>query len=163
MVTLTPMFSAYRTVAEYLKRYYYPAADNYKRRAANGSVVAKQILEWTKKIEQEWDSVSIMSRTSVLREGAGLNEKSWEIGALVHLGRLTPSDVVVEIFADVVSGCPFRMPMSAETCCPQKSGEYEFKGLVPAGRNSSDYTVRVIPRHSDVIIPLETNRIVWEA
>ena len=45
---------------------------------------------------------------------------------------------------------------------PESNGTYEFKGMVSAERSASDYTVRIVPFHADVHIPLETNRVVWE-
>ncbi len=161
MTTLTPMFSAYRTVGEYLERYYTPAALGYKRRAAGGAALAKQVVEWQRKIDDGWPSVAIVSRRSVL-QGSATPDARWEITAVVRLGTLTPNDVLVEIFADNACAAPLLGRMSMQQATAGSSGTYEFKGMVSADRGASDYTVRIVPFHSDVQVPLETNRIVWE-
>src|SRR5271165_6506516 len=69
MTTLTPMFSAYRTVGEHLEQYYKLAALGYERRAADCGLVAKQLAEWLRRIEDAWSSGAILSRHSVLHDG----------------------------------------------------------------------------------------------
>jgi len=161
MITLTPMFSAYRTVGEYLEQYYKPAALGYQRRAANGACVAKQVAAWLRRIEEAWSSLAIVSRRSVLHDESSLG-RSWEITAQVHLGALTPNDVLVELFAENPGAAPLRQRMSLETPTEGSNGSYSFKGNVSAARSESDYTVRVVPYHAEIHVPLETNRILWE-
>jgi len=161
MITLTPMFSAYRTVGEYLEQYYKPAAVGYQHRAADGALVAKQLVAWLQKIEKDWSSVAIGPRQSVLHDGSG-QDKFWEIEAQIHLGALNPDDVLVEIFADNCGGAPFQQRMSLETPTAGSNDTYTFTGDVPAARSESDYTVRVVPYHHEARVPLETNRIFWE-
>ncbi len=92
MLKLTPMFSAYRTVGEYLEQYYKAAAAAYQRRAAKGALNAKKIAGWLRKVDEAWSSVLVTSRNSVLIQEAG-HDKCWQITAQVHLGSLTPDDV----------------------------------------------------------------------
>src|SRR5271157_1773355 len=161
MTTLTPMFSAYRTVGEYLEQYYKPAAQGYGRRAADGGLVAKQLAEWLRRTEDAWSSVAILSRHSVLHDGLG-PDSLWEITAQVHLGALTPNDVLVELFADNHGAAPFRQRMSLDTSIGDSNSTYTFKERASAARSASDYTVRVVPCHTEVQVPLEANRILWE-
>jgi len=161
MTTLTPMFSAYRTVGEYLEQYYKPAALGYGRRAADGGLVAKQLAEWLRRTEDAWSSVAILSRHSVLHDGLG-PDSLWEITAQVHLGALTPNDVLVELFADNHGAAPFRQRMSLDTSIGDSNSTYTFKERASAARSASDYTVRVVLCHTEVQVPLEANRILWE-
>ena len=160
MITLTPMFSAYRTVGEYLERYYKPAALGYRRRAANGGCIAKQVAACLRRIEESWSSVAVISRHAILHDGIGAN--SWEITAQVHLGSLTPDEVRVELFADTPGALPFRHCMSLEKQNASPNGSYTFKANVSAARSDSDYTVRVVPGHPEIHVPLESNQIAWE-
>ena len=41
-------------------------------------------------------------------------------------------------------------------------GGYVYGASVPADRAASDYTARVIPLHSGVAVPLESNRLLWQ-
>ena len=52
--------------------------------------------------------------------------------------------------------------MSVETTAAESNSTYTFTAKVSAARDPSDYTVRVIPCHAGVYVPLETNRILWE-
>lgn len=161
MISLTPMFSAYRTVAQYLEQYYKPAATAYTARAAEGALLARKVLAWQRRIEEGWTSVAILSRQSVAREGMG-SDGIRVIKAQIRLGGLTADDVRVEVYADNHDMAPLRQRMSLVSSSPDSNMTYTFQAEVPASRKDSDYTVRVIPNHAEVRIPLEESRILWE-
>ncbi len=46
MARLTPRFSTNRSEREYTQRYYLPAADAYRSRAANRGVTGKRLIDW---------------------------------------------------------------------------------------------------------------------
>ncbi len=161
MMRLTPMFSAHRTVSEYIEHYYKPATAGYQRRAADGARLGREIAAWCRKLEQSWGSVAIASRYTTSHNGPG-PELSREVVAEVHLGALTQNDVIVEVFADNSGAAPFRHQMEADPAACSCSATYVYRAEVPAARPDSDYTVRVVPQHPDVQVPLEVNRIVWE-
>ena len=54
MAQLTPRFSAVRSVQEYTKRFYLPAAVAYSRRAADNGSVGKAIVDWQQSLQQQW-------------------------------------------------------------------------------------------------------------
>jgi len=39
---------------------------------------------------------------------------------------------------------------------------YAYRAEVPASRPATDYTARVVPHCSGVMVPLEINRILWQ-
>jgi len=41
-------------------------------------------------------------------------------------------------------------------------GGYVYRAQVSAARPAGDYTVRLIPRHDGVAVPLETAHILWQ-
>lgn len=161
MTRLTPMFSAHRTVSEYIEHYYKPATAGFQRRAADGARLGSEIAAWCRKIEQSWPSVAIISRQATSRKG-DTPEVSRELIAEVHLGALTPNDVVVEAFADNSGAAPFGQQMEADPAACTCSTTYVYRTEVPAARPDSDYTVRVVPYHPNVQAPLEVNCILWE-
>ncbi len=161
MISLTPMFSAYRTVAQYLEQYYKPAASAYAARAAEGALLAREILAWQRRIEAGWSSLAILSRRSVARRGQG-SDGVREIAARVRLGTLSPDDILVELFADSQDAIPFRQRMSVISSTPDSDMAYTFQAEVPASREDSDYTVRVIPYYAEARVPLEEDCILWE-
>ena len=161
MISLTPMFSAYRTVAQYLERYYKPAATAYTARAAEGALLARKVLAWQRRIEEGWSSIAILSKQCFVRQGLGSGGIR-EITAQVRLGALTPNDVLVELYAEKDVAAPFRQRMSVISSPPDSSMAYTFQAEIPDSRPDSDYTVRVIPHHTEVRVPLEESRILWE-
>ncbi len=68
---------------------------------------------------------------------------------------------VVELFANDGTA-PFCEPMTPGAAGTESGNSYNFTATVPGFRSDSEYTVRVMPSHSDVVVPLEINRIVWE-
>jgi glycogen phosphorylase len=57
MARLTPLFSANRSVRQYSALYYIPAAQKMQKRTANQSALARKIIEWCAKIEENWAEV----------------------------------------------------------------------------------------------------------
>ncbi len=160
MIQLTGMFSANRMLSQYIDEYYRPAAVAYCRRAADKARLAADIAAWRSNIEQAWPGVRIVSRHTVPAQGPA-PATAHEIVVEVELGQLEPDDVIVELFADNCCSAPFRRPMTLAAGSSSNSA-YVFRGDVPAMRPASHYTVRVIPSHPDMQIPLEVNCITWE-
>ena len=52
MATLTPRFSANRSVREYTEQHYLPAAIIYRKRAAHKGAVGRQVVDWRHRLEQ---------------------------------------------------------------------------------------------------------------
>ena len=69
---------------------------------------------------------------------------------------LDPKAVRVELYADGVKGkAPFRQEMQHVEQLPSSPGCHAYCATVCAERAAADYTVRVIPYHDGVAIPLE--------
>jgi starch phosphorylase len=82
--------------------------------------------------------------------------------APVFLCGLDPLAVRAELYADPLDGKdPVRQEMSADRQ-PAQKGETLYRARVPADRPAADYTVRLIPRHDRVSVPLEAPRILWQ-
>jgi starch phosphorylase len=83
----------------------------------------------------------------------------------VALGELPPTAVSVELYADSESGgSPFRLEM---TQLPRPAGgdadpKAVYVASVPALRDASDYTARIVPRFAGVHVPLEAPEILWQ-
>jgi starch phosphorylase len=71
--------------------------------------------------------------------------------------------VRVELYADGVNGDgPVRQAMTRVRELVGAVGGYAYSATVPATRPATDYTVRVIPRHLSVAVPLEAAHILWQ-
>jgi len=157
MASLTPRFSAERTVREYTEQHYLPAAAAYRQRAANQGAVGKQVVDWRHAVDGKWDSL----RFGSWRVEANAGQYVFEVELL--LNDLDPDAVRVEIYADGINGGdPVRVEMKCAQPLPGASGRSVYRAAVPATRPAEDYTARVFPRRSGVAVPLESARILWQ-
>jgi starch phosphorylase len=154
MARLTPRFSANRTVREYTEQRYIPAAAAYRTRAADKGAVGSQVVNWKQKLTQQWATLRFGDVTIETRGEQHIFE------AQVYLNDLDPEAVRVELYADGANDSgPTRQEM---TCARRPSGDVLFSATVSAARPATDYTVRLIPHHDGVMIPLEARPILWQ-
>jgi starch phosphorylase len=157
MATLTPRFSADRTVREYTEQHYLPGAATYRERAADKGAVGRQMVEWQHAIQQAWPAL----RFGEMKVETNGDRHKFEVQ--VYLGELDPSAVRIELYADGVNGDgPERQEMERARQLPGGAGGYAYRAPVPAMRPATDYTARVIPQHTGVAVPLEDERILWQ-
>jgi starch phosphorylase len=154
MARLTPQFSASRAVCEYTEQRYLPAAATYRERAAHKGAVGKQVADWQDAIDRTWDSL----RFGSLRMETNADQNVFEVE--VSLNDLDPSAVRVELYANGINGAdPVRVEMK---CTRTLAGGCVYSASVPTTRPATDYTVRAIPQHSGVSVPLECDHILWQ-
>ncbi len=157
MARLTPRFSANRTVREYTEQHYLPAAAAYRERAANQGAVGRQVVDWQHVVDRSWGSL----RFGDLRVETNADHHVFEVE--LRLNDLDPNAVRVELYADGINGGdPVRENMTCAQPLADASRRCVYRATVPATRPARDYTPRVIPQRSDVAVPLESARILWQ-
>ncbi len=169
MAILTPFFSANRMVREYTERYYLKMAKAYRQRSADKADLACRIERWNQQISQHWNSI----RLGNLEIESADNQHTFTIQ--VYLDDLDANMVQVELYA--APSALYNAPpnnLSGDTTRPERhvmkqmdrlSGAvhgYSYAIVIPAQRPVNDYTVRVIPCHPGVQIPLENQCILWQ-
>ncbi len=157
MSTLTSRFSTNRVVREYTERYYLPAAEAYRARAANGAAQADRLLAWQRQIAARWTD----ARFGALRVETRQSEHHFAV-ELLH-GGLDREAIRVELFAEPLEEEePFVRVMTRGRALEGKHGGYEYVASAPAVRPASNYTPRLIPHHPEASIPLEAPHILWQ-
>jgi len=157
MARLTPRFSADRAVREYTEEHYLPAAAAYRDRAANKGAVGKQVVDWQHAVDRKWDSL----RFGDLRVETNADHYVFDVE--VFLNDLGPNAVRVELYADGINGGdPVREEMKWARPLADASSRCVYHATVPTTRPARDYTARVIPQRSEVAVPLESARILWQ-
>jgi starch phosphorylase len=69
----------------------------------------------------------------------------------------------VELYADPVNGGePVRVAMNRGDALVGAVRAWTYTAEVRAERPAADYTVRIVPAHSDAAVPLEANEIKWQ-
>jgi starch phosphorylase len=155
MARLAPYYSANRVVRQYTDSHYVPAAAAYCERAKDGGKAGAELLGWQRELSAHWQD---------LRFGAVqifTAEREHRFDVQVYLGRVDPESVLVEIYADVNGGEPFRQAMRRGERLGDADG-YLYSASVPADRPVGDYTPRVTPSHRGLFLPLEASQILWQ-
>jgi len=156
MARLTPQFSAGRAIREYTEDHYIPAASAYKQRAANNSELGLDGLSWRQKVNTHWSSVRIVDVISNTQDGfLCFRIEVWP-------GELVPEDFDVELYATPVSGHEFYLVKAQRAPDLDPDGVIHYSIQVDSSRPSSDYTVRIVPQHRDLCVPLESGQILWQ-
>ena len=157
MAKLTPQFSTNRAVREYTEQHYLPAAVAYRERAADKGAVGMRIVHWHNALEQKWAAL----RCGEIKVETDGGQHLFEVQ--VYLDDLDPEAVRVELYADADSdGAPVRLEMQRVRQLVGAINGYAYRARLPAARPASDYTVRLIPHHDSVAVPLEAAHITWQ-
>ena len=157
MARLTPEFSANRAVREYTDKFYLPAAEAYRRRAASRGAPAEELARWTRSLAPLWSKLKF---GKVFVETAGDFHR---FRAQVYMNGIEPEAVRVELYANSNGGsAPFRQAMTRAEALVGAVGGFVFTADVPSNRPAADYTPRIVPAYRDLAVPLETPEILWQ-
>ncbi len=160
---LCPMFTSNRMVQEYTDRFYLKAHRRRGSLRAEEGRRANNLALWKNKIREGWPEVKVLdihADTRGLKVGDNL-----KITAVVHLGKLDPSDVVVLVHrgpldqhGTIVNGITLTM----SPCDRTEDGAVMCSSDAPlrySGRQG--YTVRVVPRHDDLQDLVDLPLVAW--
>jgi starch phosphorylase len=157
MARLTSEFSATRAIRKYTEDHYLPAASGYRERTDEDSALGVSLLHWQKDIDRHWNTVRFGSVGIETHDGRHFFQVK------VSPGTLTQDQLQIELYADSVDGGePAHEVMTASEACADSPGAFVYSAQVSATRPASDYTARVIPRHSNASVPLEAGQILWQ-
>jgi glycogen phosphorylase len=157
MATLTPRFSADRTVREYTEQHYIPGAAAYRERAADKGRAGGLIVKWRHTLEEKWGALHF----GEVHVETGAGQHVFEVQ--LYLNDLDPDAARVELYANGVDGGDaVQQEMERVGQLAGTPGGYAYRARVPATRPANDYTARVIPRYTGVAAPLEAPRILWQ-
>jgi len=156
MATLTPLYSANRSVREYTEKYYLLAADNFLKRVSTKGEAGKKIVEWKQQIKENWPSVKLEEVNSEKEQDHYL------FAATLFLAKLSPEAISVELYAENSAGEAIVEPMERITCLNQEKSTFFYQAKVAAMLPVDNYTVRVVPFYTGAKVPLEEKAILWQ-
>jgi len=161
-------FSMRRMLAEYSTLYYVPAMESGRSYREDGNQLAQQVAFWKRTVREAWPFAGVSI------EGAPPSQA--EIGdrigfeARVRPGRLSVDDLVVELV--VSKGGENGVPLES-TAIPMKlhvEEQVDYQGaltvsakgtFVPDDTGKYSFGVRLRPRHSALVHPLEMGLSAW--
>ncbi|MDR3705715.1 MAG: alpha-glucan family phosphorylase [Paludibacteraceae bacterium] len=157
MAQLTPRFSADRSVREYTEQHYLPAAKAYLERSAHKGKIGKQIADWQRCLDENWNSMHFGEMKSVT------NNTQHQFEVQLFFNFVDPEAIQVQLFANGHGGeAPIIQPMIRGEKIECANNGYIYKAKVTSTRQATDYTARVIPLFDGASVPLEINHILWQ-
>jgi starch phosphorylase len=156
MASLAPRFSSVRMLQEYVERAYVPGAASYRRRAADGAAVARQLDRWSGHLERRWDGIRFGEVTATGSPGR------LSVSVPVLLGAISADDVRVELYANPENAHEVVHLMTPVEAIAGLSNAFIYRVTVETARPASHFTPRVVPCHPDARIPLEMPLIAWQ-
>ena len=157
MASLTPRFSADRTVREYTEHLYLPAAEAYRQRAADRGSEGRRLVAWQKSLASHWAALHF----GALRVASVAGQWSFEVE--LFAGEINAASLQVELFANgPTGGESVRHVMKCDSR-PEAAGRPSiYRVSITIVRPSSEYTVRALPHDPGVLVPLEASQILWQ-
>jgi starch phosphorylase len=161
---LCPEFNMHRMVKQYAENYYLVTHGRYLNLNAEESVRARRLADWLTKVEGAWSSLrvdAVKNDVSEIRLGEQV-----QVSARVALNNLTPDDVAVQIVSGSVDASgeitnPVTIPMQHSGKDGSGSDVFQavFKPSAKTGLHG--YSIRVLPRHPDLISSFLPGLITW--
>ncbi|HVO75369.1 MAG TPA: alpha-glucan family phosphorylase [Ignavibacteriaceae bacterium] len=166
MKKLGPFFNTHRMLQEYFTKYYVPAYKNYTLLSENNGVRIKELAAWKENVIGNWSQLKVIKvETSGNSKQIFVGEE-FPVKAEISLGNLTPDDVQVEIFYGPMETSNNKhgsetVKMEVEPK-PNKSGNYKYSGCIkPSYSGQQGFTIRILPKHEQLINPFELGVIYW--
>ena len=164
LTSLGPRVTASRMVRDYVEQMYEPMAVRADTISAENHARARALTAWKARVLAHWEHV----RVEGVDGDSGVADLGTErsVEAMTSLGSLSTDDVAVQlIYGPVGPSDEIVAPSTIAMELVDGAGEanrYRYVGhfsVEQAGRYG--YTVRVVPSHPDLAIPVELGSVTW--
>ena len=159
------MFNTNRMVRQYAEKFYAPAAQRWDMLTANGLAKAKELAGWALSIARRFPNVRIEGVSDDVN-GASAVGRPVRVKANVNLGELPPEDVRVQLYyggldsdGQLRNGTYVDMQWVGPAGDLRQPHLHRPDGLRQSGMTG--YTVRILPRHGDMIDGRELCMVKW--
>jgi starch phosphorylase len=161
---LCPFVNTHRMVRDYVEGYYLKAHSRVRSLEADAAGGARSLALALERIRNEWDDVWVSAVEGTANYSVPV-ASSIPVRARVHLGRLTPEDVKVELYVARVDMNGELEQGNTVEMKPEGSpfdGEYNYVVDTSVARTGlHGFTVRVRPYHPDMSVPFLPGLIRW--
>jgi starch phosphorylase len=162
MSGLGPFITADRMLRDYIERLYEPAARQGKEMSTEAFARTRQLATWKSRVREAWGEIHVVRVEG--DAGAANVGQERTVVANVHLGRLSASDVSVQLaHGSVGPGGELNQAQLTEMQPQGRDGEAcRYQGsFVAASAGLYGFTVRVLPAHRDLIDPQDLGLVRW--
>ncbi|HXP06658.1 MAG TPA: alpha-glucan family phosphorylase [Stellaceae bacterium] len=153
---LTPIYSSNRMLQEHVEQLYLPAAAEFRRRSAGKGEEAVSLRAWEDRLRNGWARLHI-GESTVARDG-----ETWRFSVPVYFGDILAEDVRVELHAEPRGELPGAIVMERGSAIPGSVNAHIYAGTSSVERAAGDFTIRIVPARSGVLVPAELQLIFWQ-
>ena len=164
VASLCHFVNTHRMVRDYVEGYYDKAHSQFRSLERDNALRVRELTAALQRIRNEWRDVWV----GEVEEGPADSisvASSMRVRAKVHLGRLTPKDVTVELYAgqvnmngDLVDGHAIVMQPEGQPV----DGTYDYSVETAIARSGlHGFTVRVRPSHPDMTARFVPGLLCW--
>ncbi len=162
--TVAPVFNTRRMVKDYATLLYIPAIKHGDKLSADSFSEAKELAVWKRSINEAWNDLWVEAqapRDQKMPIGAKVTIDAW-----VHLGRIRPEDVTVELLSarddDGKLTDQVAVEMKPLANSLTSDGKLHYSGDYDTTTGGSHvFGVRVIPNHPYLLTKLELGLVRW--
>ena len=162
--SLCHFVNTHRMVRDYVEGYYATAHTHFRMLEANNASRGRELSDAMGRIRQEWPSVRIAGVENGLANAIPV-ASAVRVRAHVHLGRLSPQDVGVELCIGRVDMHGELVPGNSVVMKPEgedSDGNYNYVVETAVTRSGlHGFTVRVRPSHPDMSAAFIPGLICW--
>ncbi len=160
-----PAFNTNRMVREYADCFYLPARAYFDRLSSNGFERAKNLAAWKAQVYQHWPELAIEKINAPVSKALKVGDTA-DVQAWIRLGQLAPEDVEVALYLGRLDAHGAFIDAEAsqmrfrETSA-DKLSRFEVAAIPCEKSGLHGYTVRVSPRHEDLVSPWDMGLVRW--
>jgi len=164
IASLCRFVNTHRMVSEYMCDYYAKAHQQFRALEAEKAARARALAAALARIRREWNNVWVGKVEEAPAVDVAVSS-TIQVRAQVHLGSLTPEDVIVELYVgrvdtegEIVGGIAVPMQFAAK----DGDGMYGYAGQTSVQRSGRHgFTIRVRPHHPDLSVPFSPGLVCW--
>jgi starch phosphorylase len=161
--SLGPRVTASRMVADYVTDLYEPTAARTDALSGNGHAPARALTAWKQRVRDAWHGVHV-DRVEGDMSAADVGG-SRTVEAVVALGSLSVDDVDVQLVHGPVGQGDELTERSIVSMTPDGTADDDHARYVGSLKTESagryGFTVRIVPRHPDLVSPVELGLAAW--
>jgi starch phosphorylase len=162
---LSGVFNTHRMVWQYYQAFYRPAIERFERFLENELCESRELARWRANIAEHWPEIEIVS---VEANGTGTlhSGQSFDVAARLRAGSLRPEDLSVQLYTGSLNGdrtLDRGQVLPMEPSGPAADGLLVYRVRLTADGSSGEHglTVRVVPKHLDLVTPFIPGLITW--
>ena len=164
MKTILPVFSTSRMVSQYAQQAYIPACHAFRGMTQDGLRNARELAQWKAQLREHWSEIQILSFEAGNSPEVRVSEDV-EIRAEVKLAGIAPPDVSVEVCYGPISSEPSAggQKVVALECWQSRADATYVFGTTLRFHTSGQQglALRVLPKHKDLVCPLDAGLVLW--